>query len=71
MNQKIQTAIKLIESGDDAKHFQGLCLLMEVYDQDPSQLDPVARCLINKSVRRLVKGVEESLGVPVFDGEAA
>lgn len=67
MNKKIETAIKLIESSDDRKYFQGLCLLMEVHEEDPSQLDPLARCLIERAVKPIVKGVEKSLGVPVFD----
>lgn len=68
--KKLETALKLIQAGNDQKYFQGLCLLMEVYEQSPELIDPVARALIETTVKPVVKRVEKNLGVPVFD-EAA
>jgi hypothetical protein len=67
MNKKIETAMRLIQSGDQRKYFQGLCLLMEVYEESPTDLDPLAKCLIESTVKPVVKSVEKNLGVPVFD----
>lgn len=71
MNKKIEVALKLIESGDKEKYFQGLCLLMEVREQAPEDFDPVSRALVETTVRPIVQRVEKSLGVPIFDDEVA
>lgn len=62
MAPKVETALKLISQGD-AKMFQGLCFLMEVAEQSPQDLDPVALALIQKIVRPVVSQTEKALGV--------
>jgi hypothetical protein len=62
MAPKVETALKLIQQ-NDAKMFQGLCFLMEVADQSPQDLDPVALALINKIVRPVVQKTEQALGI--------
>lgn len=71
MTKKAEVALKLISSGNEQKYFQGLCLLMEVYEEAPESLDPMSRALVLTTVKPIVKRVEKSLGVPVFDEEEA
>jgi hypothetical protein len=71
MNKKLEVAVKLLDKNDDAKLFQGLCLILEVAEEHPEDLDPVLRALINPVIRRVVNSTENSLGVPAFDREPA
>lgn len=76
MNKKLETAIKLIEKsadkGQEQKLFQGICLILEVSDENPDALDPVTKALINPVLKRLIKQVESSLGIDdIFDEDVA
>jgi hypothetical protein len=67
VEKKIETAIHLLNSDQDRKYFQGLCLLMEVIEQSPENLDPLSQVLIKKVVSKLVSKIEKNLGVDVFE----
>jgi hypothetical protein len=62
MAPKVANALKLIQQ-NDAQMFQGLCFLMEVAEESPQDLDPVALALVNKIVRPVVRKTEQALGV--------
>lgn len=65
MTPKVETCLRLITKGeqDPAKLFQGMCFLLEVAEDSPQDLDPVALALIQTLVKPVVRKTEAAMGI--------
>ena len=55
----------MIQKGakEPEKLFQGMCLLLEVYEATPEALTPLEKVIVKSIVKPLVAKTEKSLGV--------
>lgn len=64
MTKQIEHALALLANDDVHKHFDGICRLLEILQNSPQDLDPVARALLESVCKPLIAKVEEKLETP-------